>query len=132
MIAPAPNVFSIWLIVLFSAFSPADTAAGFASVDPCRLATALPPKTSASICTQGHYSNAQELSMSSCQSGFSPRQRGPGQGGVDRPLAGERRGEGDGLGDGERAGRPGPVVRQEAAQLRRGSTPPLHPAEGHV
>ena len=33
MIAPAPNVFSIWLSVLLSAFSSADCAAGFTSPD---------------------------------------------------------------------------------------------------
>src|ERR1700722_5773391 len=43
MIAPEPNVFSIWLSVLFSAFSSAVAAAGFASVVPCRFATAIPP-----------------------------------------------------------------------------------------
>ena len=37
MIAPAPNVFSIWLIALFSAFVSADTAAGFTSVVPLSL-----------------------------------------------------------------------------------------------
>ncbi len=42
MIAPAPNVFSIWLIALFSAFCSADTD-GFTSVVPCRLATAIAP-----------------------------------------------------------------------------------------
>ena len=42
MIAPAPNVFSIWLIALFSAFCSADTV-DFTSVVPCRLATAIAP-----------------------------------------------------------------------------------------
>ena len=42
MIAPAPNVFSIWLIALFSAFCSAD-ALGLPSVAPCRFATALAP-----------------------------------------------------------------------------------------
>ena len=37
MIAPAPNVFSIWLMALFSAFVSADTAAGLTSVDPLSL-----------------------------------------------------------------------------------------------
>ena len=51
MIAPAPNVFSIWLIVLFSAFSSADTA-GLLSVAPCRLATAIAPSgTRLRLCT---------------------------------------------------------------------------------
>ena len=43
MIAPAPNVFSIWLMALFSAFVSAETAAGLTSVVPCRLATTIAP-----------------------------------------------------------------------------------------
>src|SRR5208337_2606094 len=43
MIAPAPNVFSIWLIALFSALVSADTVAGLSSVVPCRLATTIAP-----------------------------------------------------------------------------------------
>ena len=42
MIAPAPNVFSICVIALFSAFCSDDTD-GFTSVVLCRLATAITP-----------------------------------------------------------------------------------------
>ena len=74
MIAPAPNVFSIWLIVLFSAFSSADTAAGLTSPAPCRLATASPPSQTVSCSVHKDTSLPRRIRRKSRRgAGFPPR-----------------------------------------------------------
>ena len=86
MIAPAPNAFSIWLIVLFSAFSSADSVAGLTSPAPCRLATALPPASFGVILyarTLIYHARAGEVKRLTPV--FHPR-TGPGRGGRRRGL----------------------------------------------
>src|SRR5262245_56039082 len=133
MIAPAPNAFSIWLIVLFSAFSSADTTAGLLSPDPCRFATAcLPPEPWIVNCTQGHYSIAQALWKSSSRAAVSAREAGPCQRGVDGAVGGEGRAERDDFGGAEGPGRPGAVAVQGGRHIRRRSAGPAEPAERDV
>ena len=101
MMAPAPKVFSIWLMALLSAFASADAGAGLTSVDPCRLATTLAPSWAPCFCTQEHYSIGVFFGQVKTSTVFLTGQRRPGKRGVNGSFRREGGRERDDLADPE-------------------------------
>ncbi len=132
MIAPAPNVFSIWPMALFKAFCSADTA-DFPSVVPCRLATAIAP----SVIPIGYVrknSNIAIYPVVGQAKGFDfPPTRGSAAHGlVARPVSSGPGSEADDFGCDEIAARPGAISFHDGGRVARVAPIKLESAQGYV